>query len=32
MKIQIVNKGKTNVKPMAMCPYLVDIPPEAAKA
>ena len=31
MKIQIVKNGKTNVKPMAMCPYLVDIPPEGNK-
>lgn len=31
MKIQIVKKGNTKVKPMALCPFLVDIPPEASK-
>lgn len=31
MKIQIVKKGSIKVKPMAMCPFLVDIPPEASK-
>lgn len=31
MKIQIVKKANTKVKPMAMCPFLVDIPPEAKK-
>ena len=31
MKIEIVKKGNVNVKPMAHCPYLVEIPPEASK-
>jgi hypothetical protein len=31
MKIQIVKKGNPKVKPMATCPYLVEIPPEAGK-
>jgi hypothetical protein len=31
MKIQIVKNGSTKVKPMAMCPFLVEIPPEAGK-
>jgi hypothetical protein len=32
MKIQIVKNGNTKVKPMALCPFLVDIPPEAKKS
>ena len=31
MKIQILKKGNSKVKPMATCPYLVEIPPEASK-
>jgi hypothetical protein len=31
MKIQIVKNGNIKVKPMALCPFLVDIPPEASK-
>jgi hypothetical protein len=31
MKIQIVKKGDSKVKTMSVCPYLVDVPPEAAK-
>jgi len=31
MKIQIVKKGNAKVKPMSMCPYYVEIPPEANK-
>ena len=31
MKIQVVKKGSVKVKPMAHCPYLVEIPPEANK-
>jgi hypothetical protein len=31
MKIQIVKNGNVKVKPMALCPYLVEIPPEAGK-
>lgn len=31
MKIQIVKKGDSKVKTMSVCPYLVDVPPEASK-
>jgi hypothetical protein len=31
MKIQILKKGDSKVKPIGSCPYLVDIPPEATK-
>ena len=31
MKIQILKKGNVKVKPMALCPYYVEIPPEASK-
>ncbi len=31
MKIQIVKKGDSKVKTMSICPFLVDVPPEAAK-
>lgn len=32
MKIQVVKKANTKVKTMSMCPYVVDVPPEAAKS
>lgn len=32
MKITIVKKGNAKVKPMALCPFLVDIPPETNKS
>jgi hypothetical protein len=31
MKIQIVKKGDSKVKTMSVCPFLVDVPPEASK-
>ncbi len=31
MKIQIVKKGNSKVKTMSICPFLVDVPPEAGK-
>jgi hypothetical protein len=31
MKIQILKKGNVKVKPMSLCPYYVEIPPEANK-
>jgi hypothetical protein len=31
MKIQVVKKGNAKAKPMAHCPFMVEIPPEAAK-
>lgn len=31
MKIQIVKKGNSKVKTMSICPFMVDVPPEAAK-
>ena len=31
MKIEVVKKGNIKVKPMAMCPFLVEIPPETNK-
>ena len=31
MKVQIVKKGNSKVKTMNVCPYVVDVPPEAAK-
>jgi hypothetical protein len=31
MKIQIVRKGNTKVKTMAVCPWIVEVPPEAVK-
>ena len=31
MKIQILKKGNVKVKPMAVCPMFVDVPPEANK-
>jgi hypothetical protein len=32
MKIQIVKKGNSKAKTMSVCPFLVDVPPEASKA
>lgn len=32
MKIKIIKKGNTKVKTMSICPYVVDVPPEAAKS
>jgi hypothetical protein len=31
MKIQIVKKGSSKVKVSDPCPWLVEVPPEAAK-
>jgi hypothetical protein len=31
MKIQIVKKGNSKVKVMGICPFLVEVPPEATK-
>jgi hypothetical protein len=31
MKIQIVRKGNTKVKMMEVCPWIVEVPPEAIK-
>jgi hypothetical protein len=31
MKIQILKKGDSKVKPMGTCPFLVEVPPEASK-
>lgn len=31
MKVQVIKKGNTKVKTMSVCPYVVDVPPEAAK-
>jgi hypothetical protein len=31
MKIQIVKKGSTKVKSSDPCPWLLEVPPEAAK-
>lgn len=31
MKIQIVRKGNTKVKTMAVCPWIVEVPPAAIK-
>jgi hypothetical protein len=31
MKIQIVKKGNTKVKTMNVCPWVVEVPPEAPK-
>ncbi len=31
MKIQVIKKGSSKVKTMSVCPYVVDVPPEAAK-
>jgi hypothetical protein len=31
MKIQVVKKGNPKLKPMAHCPFMVEIPPEANK-
>jgi hypothetical protein len=30
MKIQVIKKGNSKVKTMSTCPYVVDVPPEAA--
>jgi hypothetical protein len=32
MKIQVVKKGSSKVKTMAVCPWIVEVPPEASKA
>jgi hypothetical protein len=31
MKIQIVKKGNSKTKTMSICPFMVDVPPEAGK-
>jgi hypothetical protein len=31
MKIQVVKKGSSKVKASDPCPWLVEVPPEAAK-
>ena len=31
MKIQVIKKGNSKVKTMSACPFVVDVPPEAAK-
>jgi len=31
MKIQVIKKGNSKVKTMSICPYVVDVPPEASK-
>jgi hypothetical protein len=31
MKIQIVKKGSSKVKTMTVCPWIVEVPPEATK-
>ena len=31
MKIQVLKKGSTRVKSSDPCPFLVEVPPEAAK-
>ncbi len=32
MKIQVIKKGNTGHKTMSICPYVVDVPPEASKS
>lgn len=32
MKIQVVKKGNNKVKTMAVCPWVIEVPPEAAKS
>jgi hypothetical protein len=31
MKIQVVKQGNVNVKPMSVCPWVVEVPPETPK-
>ena len=31
MKIQVVKKGNSKAKTMSICPFMVDVPPEAGK-
>lgn len=31
MKIQILKKGSTRVKASEPCPFIIEVPPEAAK-
>lgn len=31
MKIQVVKKGSTKIKTMAVCPFFIDEPPPASK-
>lgn len=31
MKIQVIKKGSTKVKTMAVCPFFIDEPPPASK-
>ena len=31
MKIQVIKKGNSKVKTMEVCPWLVEVPPEATK-
>jgi hypothetical protein len=32
LKIKIVKKGSTTVKPGSICPFMVDVPPEAPRS
>jgi hypothetical protein len=32
LKIKIVKKGTTTVKPGAACPFVIDMPPEAPRS
>jgi hypothetical protein len=32
MKIRVVKKGSTSVKPGAMCPFVVDEPPDKSRS
>ena len=32
MKIQVVKKANSSVKTMAVCPWVVEVPPETAKS
>ena len=31
MKIQVIKKGNSKAKTMEVCPWLVEVPPEATK-
>jgi len=31
MKIQVIKKASSKIKTMSVCPYVVDVPPEASK-
>jgi hypothetical protein len=32
LKIKVLKKGSTAVKPGASCPYVIDMPPEAPRS